>query len=274
MADPYDRTQERDVVLNLRTLAMLRIAEEKIGFRVTLTQGSYNRGGVKASAGTHDGGGVFDVRAKNLTRSQRDNVVRELRRIGFAAWLRRPEQADPPWPLHIHAVAIGDREMSDGAKKQVNAYLDDPPRNGLKGGGRDDGPRVKFTEFPQTLLEDDVALSDEDKTFLRNLVHGLDKTIRVVGRDHEGAQVEDMVTLGGRLLLIQDDTDDIQRRLSLLSATVGTMDDKVLAGITAKVGPIVAAELKKAPNLTVDEVNKAVALALREAFAPDEAPTP
>jgi hypothetical protein len=42
----------------------------------------------------------------------------------------------------------------------------------------------------------------------------------------------------------------------------------------AKVGPIVAAELKKAPNLTVDEVNKAVALALREAFAPDEAPDP
>src|SRR5436305_6822542 len=48
------------VTLNTRTKAMLVAAEGLLGYQVGLAQGSYNPGGVDASAGTHDGGGATD----------------------------------------------------------------------------------------------------------------------------------------------------------------------------------------------------------------------
>jgi hypothetical protein len=137
-AGPYTRTSRWDgQTLNLRTIEMLIAAERACGFPLVITQGSYNAGGTAASAGTHDGGGALDVRAINLSSSQRDKVVLELRRVGFAAWLRTPSQGD--WPYHIHAIAVGDQEMSAAAAQQVIDY-----RNGLNGlanKGPDDGPR-------------------------------------------------------------------------------------------------------------------------------------
>jgi len=266
VADAYDRSSERGVELNLRTLEMLTIAEREIGFPITLTQGSYNGGAkkVKASAGTHDGGGAFDVRAKDLSMTQRKTVVTCLRRIGFAAWVRDPDQG--PWPWHIHAIAVGDRELSTGATKQVKAYKHG--KNGLKSNRDDDGPKVEWDEYPQTLQEGNV-LSDNDKVFLRNLIAGIDKNVRVVGRDPSGVQVADAVTLGGRLLLLQDDTDDIQRRLSQISAAIGKIDNQVIDGITARVAPMIVAELAKFPPgtaLTREQVAEGVSTALREAF--------
>jgi len=266
MADAYDRSSERGVELNLRTLEMLTIAERDTGFQVTLTQGSYNGGAkkVKESAGTHDGGGALDVRAKDLSTTQRKAVVTCLRRIGFAAWIRNPDQGD--WPWHIHAIAIGDRELSTGAAKQVKAYK--KGKNGLKSTGNDDGPHVAWDEYPQMLQEGNV-LSDNDKVFLRNLVAGIDRNVRVVGRDPSGVQVANAITLGGRLLLLQDDTDDIQRRLSRISAAIGQVDDRVIAGLTARVAPMIVAELSKLPPgtaLTREQVGEAVSAALRESF--------
>jgi hypothetical protein len=276
MPDAYEHIVRRGVTLNRRTFAMLEMAEERIGRQLTLTQGSFSTA-VKKSSKTHFGGGALDIRARHPDTPDRpmpdaSKVVRELRKAGFAAWLRTPSQdksPPPKWPFHIHALAIGDKDMHPEAQAQVDGYLADPPSNGLASGAPDDGPRVKFKVFPQKLPEDDVALSDDDKKFLTSLVHGLDKTVKVVGRNPEGAQVEDMLTLGGRLLLIQDDTDNIQRRLSLLAAAVGNVDDQVLATVSAKMGPIVAAELKKLPkdaDLTEEQVRKAVAVALREAL--------
>lgn len=106
------------------------------------TQGSYS-GGVGASAGTHDGCGAIDIAAANLAQWQRDQIVTEMRRVGWAAWHRTPAQSD--WPHHIHGIAVqpggkNDRGcLSSGAHDQVYDYY--AGRNGLASNAPDDGPR-------------------------------------------------------------------------------------------------------------------------------------
>ncbi|MEU4667765.1 peptidoglycan-binding protein [Amycolatopsis sp. NPDC023774] len=132
------RVTYHGVALNTRTKAMLVAAEGLLGRQMSLTQGSYNPGGVDASAGTHDGGGTFDVSVAGLSSATRTSVVKTLRQVGFAAWLRTPEQAD--WGYHIHAVAISDPDLSSGAQHQTGDYY--LGLNGLAGRGPDDGPAV------------------------------------------------------------------------------------------------------------------------------------
>lgn len=120
--------------LNVRTARMLKCAENRLGYGLYVIQGSYNAGGVSASAGTHDGGGAIDVAAT----SNPSEVVRALREVGFAAWYRSPSQG--PWNAHIHAIAIKDPDLSSGAKSQVQQYYEG--KNGLANRGKDDGPRL------------------------------------------------------------------------------------------------------------------------------------
>ena len=132
---PYDLTTHDGNRVDWLTHAALLAVEQRLGYPLTITQGSYNAGGVSASAGTHDGGGVVDLAAWDHVRK-----VRELRRIGFAAWYR---PAIPGlWPEHIHAVLIGNRKLAPVARAQVAAYL--AGRDGLAGNGPDTGPR-QFT---------------------------------------------------------------------------------------------------------------------------------
>lgn len=132
MPKPYDLTVYDGRTVDWLTRAALEDVAAKLGYDLTLAQGSYNAGGVKASAGTHDGGGVVD-----LAPYDHDRKVLELRRAGFAAWYR---PAVPGlWGAHIHAVLIGNRKLSAGARAQVADYL--AGRNGLANHGADDGPR-------------------------------------------------------------------------------------------------------------------------------------
>lgn len=136
MAEPahnYDRVTYAGRTVNWRTRVMLEDAARIFGRNNgwTITQGSYNRG-VSASAGTHDGGGVVDISVNGMSGAERAAAVQALRKAGFFAWLRTPAQG---FVYHIHAVAIGDREMSSGAKaQQVQGFQD---RNGLAGRGPD-----------------------------------------------------------------------------------------------------------------------------------------
>lgn len=134
MPKPYDRTTYDGKTVDWLTRAALEQVAQRLGYRdgLTLTQGSYNAGGVVASAGTHDGGGVVDLIATNHV-----DKVRELRRGGFFAWYR-PAIAGL-WPAHIHAGLIGNAKLSAGAKAQVLEYLNG--YDGLAGDGRDTGPR-------------------------------------------------------------------------------------------------------------------------------------
>jgi hypothetical protein len=111
---------------------MLIRAEKRLGYELTIMQGSYNRG-VGASAGTHDGGGAVDLAPYDHARK-----VLVLRQVGFAAWYR--PALPGVWPDHVHAIAIGDPDLAPVAARQVTAYYNG--RDGLAGNGPDNGPRL------------------------------------------------------------------------------------------------------------------------------------
>lgn len=130
--------------VNQRTHAMLAEAASMLGHDVVLSQGSYNPGGVGASAGTHDGGGAVDISVSDLSTTQRWETVKAMRTVGFAAWLRSPDQG--PWPYHIHCIAIGDTDLSIAARNQVADYY--VGKNGLASHAADNTPdayRAPFT---------------------------------------------------------------------------------------------------------------------------------
>jgi hypothetical protein len=124
--------------MNTRTKAMLVEAERLLGTQLGVTQGSYNPGGVGGSAGTHDGGGALDISVSGMSVATRNNVAKQLRIVGFAAWVRTPAQGD--WGYHIHAIAVSDPDQSSGAQHQSGDYY--LGKNGLAGRGADDGPAV------------------------------------------------------------------------------------------------------------------------------------
>ncbi|UQU65085.1 peptidoglycan-binding protein [Couchioplanes caeruleus] len=132
-------------VVDARTQAMLAEAQRLLGSALVLEQGSYNPGGDPTSAGTHDGGGVVDVSVAGMTSARRTTVVRALRQVGFAAWVRDPSQGD--WPWHIHAAAINDTDLSSQAQHQVGDYH--LGMNGLANRGPDDGPQVPIKTWEQ-----------------------------------------------------------------------------------------------------------------------------
>lgn len=142
---PGSRTTLQSFPFNARTVAMLTEAQRLSTVPLVVEQGSYSPGNDPTSAGTHDGGGAVDLDAEALTAAQRTALVTALRRVGFAAWLRRPSQGD--WPLHIHGIAVNDTDLSLPAQKQVGMYY--LGRNGLADNGPDDGPQVPKTTWEQ-----------------------------------------------------------------------------------------------------------------------------
>lgn len=166
-----------DFDMDARTRDMLVAARVVCKAPLVITQGSYNNGGVAASAGTHDGGGALDIRATNLTAAQRLEVVSWLRKVGFFASLRLPSEGN--WPYHVHCIAVGCPDLSRGAKAQVTAYLNG--RNGLANNGPDKGTRawVDWTwerykkTYPNLLVEDPDMTPAESKKVLVDYFHGL-----------------------------------------------------------------------------------------------------
>ncbi|WP_067475223.1 peptidoglycan-binding domain-containing protein [Actinomadura hibisca] len=131
--------------LNTRTRDMLAEAKKLFGGSLVLEQGSYNPGGDPTSAGTHDGGGVVDISVQGMSATTRTNAARALRRVGFAAWVRSPQQGN--WPWHIHATAISDTDLSTQAQQQVGDYY--LGLNGLANHGPDDGPKVTIRTWEE-----------------------------------------------------------------------------------------------------------------------------
>lgn len=125
--DDYTRIQIGNATLNTRTYWMLQRAQQFYTGTIpitgdAITQGSYNPGGVGASFGTHDGGGAVDLSVRNLpydwTIKWEDIplLIDALQLAGFAAWYRDEREGLPP---HIHAIAIGDAELSQAAQLQL-----------------------------------------------------------------------------------------------------------------------------------------------------------
>jgi hypothetical protein len=147
--EDYSHVLVNGTQLNARTLAMLDHAQalyheegDIIQFRNAIMQGSYNPGRVAASFGTHDSGGAIDLSVRDpidrrVLTAEIEPMLRALRFAGFAAWLRDTVSLYPGSPIHIHAIAIGDAELSEAARGQIDGsfgYL-----RGYDGLPRDDG---------------------------------------------------------------------------------------------------------------------------------------
>jgi len=132
MPDPLDIITFRGKRMDRKTAAALAIAEQRLGYELTITQGGYNAGGVGASAGTHDRGGVVD-----LTAFEAGRKVKVLRDLGFAAWHRLPSEG--PWPEHVHAVMVGHQDLAPSAFRQTQAY-----KRGTNGLANDAADRNKY----------------------------------------------------------------------------------------------------------------------------------
>lgn len=136
-SDPYGLTQIDGHTVDNFTAAALKAASKEFGSDFRVIQGSHNPGGVAASGGTHDGGGVVDLAPVD---GDWAGALTALRKIGFAAWIRNlPGYGQAGDGAHIHAVLIGDEQLSPEAQTQVQSYLNND--DGLSGSRPDDGPR-------------------------------------------------------------------------------------------------------------------------------------
>lgn len=127
--DDYTRVQINGETINARTMWMLKLAQalyQGRGNPLRVVQGSYVDD-LAESFGTHAGGGAVDISvrvkadlSKVMTDEESADMVRTLRQAGFAAWLRLPGDLDPSTPIHIHAIAVGDQELSDVARRQLD----------------------------------------------------------------------------------------------------------------------------------------------------------
>jgi hypothetical protein len=126
--DDYSRVEINGWTLNQRTFAMLQHAAdlyqgplEITGYAIT--QGSYHDNGA-ASWGTHLGGGAVDLSVMytgtyTVAYPEIDPLLHALRTAGFAAWLRDYGEIYADSPIHIHAIAIGDAQLSQPAIDQL-----------------------------------------------------------------------------------------------------------------------------------------------------------
>ena len=115
----YSKVSYRGKTFNGRTAKMLQQAENAYGSGFNFYQGSYSSG-VKASMGTHDGGGAVDiVPPRNI-----DKALKALSLAGF--WAKWRGSMKPP---HIHALAIGDKELSNSARRQLGLPADKSYKN-------------------------------------------------------------------------------------------------------------------------------------------------
>ncbi len=155
--DTYTRMIVNGAKLDYRTVWMLRHAQNLYRGAIdsagwVITQGSYNPGGVAASFGTHDGGGAVDLSVINprngqVLRDELPDAIRALRITGFAAWVREPSELYSGSPIHIHAIAIGDAELSQAAQDQLTGtfgyfrgYNGLPQKNNMPIPDRHGGP--------------------------------------------------------------------------------------------------------------------------------------
>jgi hypothetical protein len=126
--EDYTRIEVNGSILNQRTLSMLAHAQELYGGQLDLTgnaitQGSFSNA-VSASFGTHQGGGAVDLSVMErgtytVLWDDIDPLLHALRAAGFAAWLREYGELYQDSPIHIHAIAIGDQELSPAAQEQL-----------------------------------------------------------------------------------------------------------------------------------------------------------
>lgn len=143
---PNTKVQRNGQTLTRRAWDLIADAARAAGLDpddIYVGQGGFKGGGgASASAGTHDGGDVFDIRLRNLPHSKWVTFNTELRRRNVCAWVRSADYGWTSTGPHIHGVLRDSYyPLSSGAKQQVRDY--DNGRNGLASGRPDPFPRPK-----------------------------------------------------------------------------------------------------------------------------------
>lgn len=134
--NPYDLTEWDGETVDYLTAAALEAAKQEYGGSFHIMQGSHSTD-VAASGSTHAGGGVVDL---SVSDGNWEGAVAALRKIGFAAWVRNVDgYGQAGSGAHIHAILMGNEQLSPQAQVQVNSYLNND--DGLSGSRPDDGPR-------------------------------------------------------------------------------------------------------------------------------------
>ena len=156
-----------------------------------VTQGSYQSGGGDVnSAGTHDLGGVVDLRWCG-----HDFCIEALRRAGMAAtWHRTPEQG--PWPHHIHAVVRDHPYQADSAKRQTASVL--RGGNGLAYERPDDGPQLRPYPMPVWPWP-----QEDDMTQYADQLDGIDKKLDALLKGQDKARRQNAAIRGKVTKLVQ-----------------------------------------------------------------------
>jgi hypothetical protein len=150
--EDYTRVTVNGEPVNRRTALMLDAAVELYdgpGDLRRVVQASYTDV-LAASFGTHAGGGAVDISIRNPANPSEflfgevEAMVQALRRAGFAAWYREAGELYEDSAPHIHAIAIGDKELSPAAREQLtglhgyfrgmNGLPHDPPQPDGHGG--------------------------------------------------------------------------------------------------------------------------------------------
>ena len=127
-SENYGKVEINEHILNKRTVGMLTYAQSLYDGIIdvtgdAITQGSYANA-VEASFGTHAGGGAVDLSVMtpgtyNILYEDIEPLVQALRLAGFAAWYRDFNELYDGSPPHIHAIAVGDSELSMAAREQL-----------------------------------------------------------------------------------------------------------------------------------------------------------
>ncbi len=156
--DDYSPVEVNGWTIDRRTYEMLSYAAELYQGEIeitgyAITQGSYHDNGA-ASFGTHLGGGAVDLSvmragAWTILYEDIDPLVHALRLAGFAAWFRDFDELYPGSAVHIHAIAIGDEQLSQPAIDQLTGpygyfrgFSGVPQDNGIPVADRHGGPVI------------------------------------------------------------------------------------------------------------------------------------
>lgn len=179
--NPYDLTVWDGETVDYMTAAALEAAKAEFGGEIRMMQGSHNAGGVAASGGTHDGGGVVDI---SVPDGDWEGALAAMRKIGFAAWIRNVDgYGQAGSGAHIHAVLMGNEQLSPQAQVQVNSYLNND--DGLVGSRADDGPR----DFVNNRFEwgDAIKAQERQETQLQRKGNNaaVRRTMRLLGLPHK-----------------------------------------------------------------------------------------
>lgn len=232
------------------TITKLAVAKGLIKQQIDVTQGSYNTS-VSASASTHKGGGVLDVR---VTGRALDTLLEEC---GIAAYERTKADGFTP---HSHIIWIGCPHLDPSAASQVTSWKN--KRNGLRSNAldrdttrpspiRDWKQGLVWAKEQLAILEDDMPLTTSEIDAIATRVWSAtfgpetagDRLARIAH------QTSDITRSSGPISLRQEVADAKTMLMALTASQKDTINEEALAAMVAQMlAPILKAAVVEAVN--------------------------